>query len=313
MTETFLGDDILDSELVDDNYAIFRRDRNRHGRGVMLVVDASIPAKRRQDLETDCELLWIELSLTPANVLVGVFYNPPDSPSSTMTQLNNSLAAINISTPIVICGDFNLPNINWREASPSPTVYSTKAHLLCELIQEFNLQQLVTEPTRNSSILDLLITNREDLIQENEVVDGIPGSDHESVQFSINLAKKQLTRHRRLMYNFKKADFEAFGELLSKVPWNCCFLTDSIDDCWKSFKDVLLSVADQCIPKVTLKPKKRMFWLSDETLLQIKKKRRAYKLAKRNQNPHHFKRCRAFSDKVRNMTKRDPTLITCRK
>ena len=59
VTETFLGDDILDSELVDDNHAIFRRDRNRHGWGVMLVVDASIPAKRRQDLETDCELLWI--------------------------------------------------------------------------------------------------------------------------------------------------------------------------------------------------------------------------------------------------------------
>ncbi len=63
--------------------------------------------------------------------------------------------------------------------------------------------------------------------------------------------------------------------------------------------------ADQCIPKVTLKPKKRMSWLSDETLLHIKKKRRAYKLAKRTQKSHHFSKYRAISDKVRNMTRRD--------
>ncbi len=92
---------------------------------------------------------------------------------------------------------------------------------------------------------------------------------------------------------------------MSKIPWNCCFLTESIEDCWIHFKDVLLLAADQCIPKVTLKPKKRMSWLSDETLLQIKKKRRTYKLAKRTQKSHHFSKYRAISDKVRNMTRRD--------
>jgi len=33
ITETFLCDVILDSELVDDDYVIFRRDRDRHGGG----------------------------------------------------------------------------------------------------------------------------------------------------------------------------------------------------------------------------------------------------------------------------------------
>ena len=203
-------------------------------------------------------------------------------------QLSSSLKAINTSTPIIISGDFNLENIDWSETSPSPTTYSTKAHLLCELLDEFNLQQLVTEPTRNSNILDLLITNREDLIQGSKVVDGIPGSDHESVQFGVNLTRKPLSRHKRRMYNFRKADFEAYRELLSKVPWTCCFLTDSIEDCWRCFKDVILSVADQCIPKITLKPRKRKFWLSDETLLQIRRKRRAYKLAKRTAKSQHL-------------------------
>ena len=64
VTETFLSDVILDSELISDGFTIFRRDRDRHGGGVMLVVRNNIPASRRQDLETDCELLWVELSLS---------------------------------------------------------------------------------------------------------------------------------------------------------------------------------------------------------------------------------------------------------
>ena len=68
----------------------------------------------------DSEMLWIELSLSPNLLLMGVFYNPP---SSTMSQLSNSLAAINTSITIVICGDFNLPHINWSAASPNHLLY----------------------------------------------------------------------------------------------------------------------------------------------------------------------------------------------
>ena len=39
ITETFLSEDILNSELVDEtSFTVFRRDRNRHGGGVMLVL-----------------------------------------------------------------------------------------------------------------------------------------------------------------------------------------------------------------------------------------------------------------------------------
>ena len=79
ITETFLDDNILDGELVDQSFTIFRRDRNRHGGGVMLVLISGIPAYRHYDLETNCELLWVELTTTLRNILVGVFYCPPNS------------------------------------------------------------------------------------------------------------------------------------------------------------------------------------------------------------------------------------------
>ena len=44
---------------------------------------------------------------------------------------------------------------------------------------------------------------------------------------------------------------------------------DSIDGAWIKFKDLLLSVADQCIPKMSLCAKKRKHWLSEDTLQMI--------------------------------------------
>lgn len=77
ITETFLSDEIQDSEIVNSDFKIFQRDRNRHGGGVMFIIKSCIPAIRRQDLETDCEVLWIELFLRKVSVILGVFYNPP--------------------------------------------------------------------------------------------------------------------------------------------------------------------------------------------------------------------------------------------
>lgn len=73
----------------------------------MIIVRKSIPTTRRQDLETDCELLWVELSLATTKLLIGVFYNPPGSNTNTLIQLRNSLALVNTSSPVVLCGDFN--------------------------------------------------------------------------------------------------------------------------------------------------------------------------------------------------------------
>ena len=68
ITETFLGEDINNSEF-SEGYSVFRRDRDRHGGGVMLMVREDIPAIRRQDLETNCEVLWVELSFVPLEVV----------------------------------------------------------------------------------------------------------------------------------------------------------------------------------------------------------------------------------------------------
>ena len=305
VTETFLSSEILDGEVIDHGYTVHRRDRDRHGGGVLLIVHNSIPSTRRQDLETDCELLWVELSLTPTNLLVGVYYNPPGHNCGSLTHLRNSLAITPRSSPVVLVGDFNLPNIDWSSDSPTPTVSSANTTLMCDIVNDFNLQQLVHSPTRQLNILDLVLTDRVDCIDKVEVAAGLPGSDHDAVHFTTSLRKRKFSTQKRWSFNFKKADFEGFNELLSKVPWDCCFLSESVDDCWTHFKDILFSIADQCIPKIALHPRKSTHWLSEETLRLVRKNRRAYKLARRSNNPYHLRRYKTISNLVRNQTRMD--------
>ena len=44
------------------SYVVFQKDSNRHGGGVLILHCFSIPAMERSDLETNCELLWIQIS-----------------------------------------------------------------------------------------------------------------------------------------------------------------------------------------------------------------------------------------------------------
>ena len=56
-------------------------DRTRHGGGILLVCNIELGCVRRLDFETDCEILWCEISIPSqgSKFLVGVFYGPPSS------------------------------------------------------------------------------------------------------------------------------------------------------------------------------------------------------------------------------------------
>jgi len=104
----------------------------------------------------------------------------------------------------------------------------------------------------------------------------------EAVDFVVELARPRSSAERRIVYDFKRADFEMFRDRLSDIPWTSYLWGDSIEDSWQRFKDLLFAAADECIPKVTLRKRKKKTWLSDETLRMIRRKRRANRVMKRS-------------------------------
>jgi hypothetical protein len=64
-------------------------------------------------------------------------------------------------------------------------LYSNKINQLeIDLVEEYCLQQCVTEPTREKNILDLVLTTNENLVHKAAVMDGM--SDHQMIVTTIN-------------------------------------------------------------------------------------------------------------------------------
>ena len=64
VTETWLKEFFLDSEILDTGYTIFRRDRaEREGGGVFIAIKDNLDCRRRSDVETGLEMLCVELNL----------------------------------------------------------------------------------------------------------------------------------------------------------------------------------------------------------------------------------------------------------
>ena len=109
-------------------------------------------------------------------ILFGVYYRPP-SPSVGFLKLRESLAILPPAHHVLLCGDFNVPHIDWNTVSLQASPNSL-AQELCDLTNDFALEQLVSEPTRNENILDLVFSNEPLQASNVHVVNGLVGSDH---------------------------------------------------------------------------------------------------------------------------------------
>ena len=111
----------------------------------------------------------------------------PHAPLSALEALRSSVCSVVTQNQLVIlCGDFNLPHIDWDTISPSAR--TPAASMLCDMVSDCFLTQLVSANTHQDSILDLVLTNTPDDIVSVVVCDNIPGTDHDAVKFIISTA-----------------------------------------------------------------------------------------------------------------------------
>ena len=81
ITETFLDDSVYDSHILFLGYVAYCRDHDRHGGGVMILARKGITIVHCDDLESDCEIVWIELKGFTLPIVIGVLYRPSSATS----------------------------------------------------------------------------------------------------------------------------------------------------------------------------------------------------------------------------------------
>lgn len=136
-TETWLDPSVSSYEFFPANhFTVYRKDRqpNKKGQshgGVLIAVRNEFQSSEVKELQTNCEIVWVELTIqNTRKLLISSFYRPQPNDKVSLEQLNLSLSRItpNSRSVILVGGDFNLGNIDWKTSSIIPGKTNIKHH-----------------------------------------------------------------------------------------------------------------------------------------------------------------------------------------
>ena len=195
-TESWLNSSIKNGEIFPTSFNVFRKDRETStiGGGVFQISNEDLITSQLDNLSsTNSESIWTETQIKGINpIVICTFYRPPkDTQGFQLDELDQALSKLGnkINTQnIIIMGDFNLSNIDWGKMPLGHQHVNVPTH---------------TRGNSNNS-LDLVLTNRPDLIKKLSVVDGV--ADHNTILIDINISPKRKCRHKRNFFIRNKAD-----------------------------------------------------------------------------------------------------------
>jgi len=224
-------------------------------RGIAIFVKCSIRAHEFHDVEPFHEQLWLSVPLTNNDsLLLGCIYRSPSSDMLTSTsQLCGLLQSVaSLSTHLLVCGDFNYPNIDWFTGCGQTS--ESCAQQFLDTLQDQFLYQHVTSPTRYrqgqfSNTLDLVLTNEEHMIDSLSLLPGLALSDHTCIQFTYTCYTPESNNYVP-RYNTHQADYNKLWSLLSNVNWNDVLSNLSVLDAWDCFSDTFNRFLQQTVPIV---------------------------------------------------------------
>jgi hypothetical protein len=283
ITETWLTDEIDSDIFKFGEYSVYRRDRQTdpHG-GVMLLVHNSIPSELILR-NSDIEILWVLTDFGSHQTVLGVYYRANVSHVHELDLLRDELDVIvglYPLAPIVLTGDFNMPDIDWIRGF-SPNIYKQDEYL--ELFSEYNLTQVVDRPTRRDKILDLVLASEPSSILKVETHAPIGKSDHDVVECVISgTSRPERKDECQYRYIWSRAKWKELKQELQLINWWDIFLEEDLHDVdrlWTKFKAKIHRLIDLYVPKLNRTVESKISRLSKATLNAIRDKRRAHRQA----------------------------------
>lgn len=200
------------------------------------------------------------------SITLCIVYIPPNSSPIYYSDLLDYLRDLISSSPTIIMGDFNSPDINWSTLSGS-TCFSSS---FCDFVFDNNLHQLITSPTHiKGNILDLVITNLPDTITSISIDSHqeLPiKSDHFPISFSV-LFNSPFTKpicSPQYIYNYSKANWDGLIQHLLDYDFTTLFHSNSIEFIWSSLKSIIISVSNLYIPKIRIHSHQRPKWFTQD-------------------------------------------------
>ena len=308
-TETWLTGNIKNSELDLNSYDIHRRDRivkgNKNKRkkktgghgGVFICVKKqykSILVHEGKKSET----VFVKIN-TPRKppLILCCAYRAPKLKFEECQDICEEISEIKSKFPKSIfwlCGDFNLPDIDWEQNKIIGHQYSSSINqLFLDLINDLGLSQTVLNPTRGENILDLFFTNNLNLINKSTVIAGV--SDHEAVLIDSKLSiKTKKPNSRKILLwnqvdiNKIKQDAKNFNNLFKQSHSHSKII--NINEMGSCIQNNLDLIVDDNVPSKFSSTKIFPPWINTQTKRLIKNKNKWFQKAKQRNDPESWKK-----------------------
>ncbi len=307
-TETWLDASISNHDVSIEDYEIIRRDRNRNGGGIAVFIRSNIGFQPLDDLNNpNYECVWLKITSGHNSFILGSFYVT----ESTATQANdfieyldsvldliNQLQLSNL--PLFLIGDFNAKSSTWFNLQMNNAL----GIRLQGFVERNHMKQLINEPTRvvgNAiSLLDLVITNCENLVDSCGVSAPICNSDHGLIWTTINFTTPK-SNFVKSFFDLKGTDLDNLKHVLRSFNWDSMYESpdhsQNIKHWLHNFYELIKTNTKLISCKIRSNDKP---WFRNRLRHLISKRHRLYKKAKRSGSSDDWSRYHGVSKECLN-------------
>ena len=282
LTETRIDHNFADDDILIPGYSkpLYRKDNTRNSGGICVQLAGNVRAVRLTEYEhNNLELLWLRISTGGQSFILGVGYRNPELPVEYWERLDENLSRIVDtygSQNLILVGDFNEDLLNKR------------VHHFSDIINSYNLSQLINEPTRvthhSRTLLDPIIVGNVSYVKSSGVLPPIC-SDHSPVFVDFKCKLPKYYSFKRRIYDYNRADWARMENEIDNIKWNEIFDSNNVDDSAEILTMNLTRTINSFIPSKIIKFSNRdKSWVTPKIKHEIRKRNRLYRKAKRSRS-----------------------------
>lgn len=250
IAETKLDYSFVSAQYHVPSYAMYRRDRNANGGGLLIYIKQSIPHRVRCDLipttclGIECMILEVRLSKNSScsKRFIVTMYRPPNVHVSNLqrvlTEIIDKTAAE--SSQVYVLGDLNVD-------------FSVKTNALTDTLDVLHLSNLIEGPTcyksvNNPSSVDVVLTNCPRSVLESMSLHVGISDFHDLVVSCLRVFAPPIGKRTFTYRSFKGFDEGEFLRDLKSAPFHVAEMFDELDDRMDFHNSLFKKIADSHAP-----------------------------------------------------------------
>lgn len=286
VSETWLSRDYPSEYVAINNYQLVRADRPTRGGGLGVYIKNGFKYKmyhKNNSFESGLEQLWLKVKVKKKySIGLCVVYKQPNVNLNCLDDFYEVLERIYTEVDsIIIIGDININLLNEKS---NDSIYFKN------ILVNFNLNQMVTEPTRitenSESLIDIICVSDNLLVKSCENIEMHNVTDHMLTSCNIIVREDFPDDGKKYFRNFNNLDYANFGNEAIELNWNEIYIKNDINHKINLLNENINYLFDKYVPLVEYNPNKKKnppyITYTIKEMIHLKKKARSKYLRTKN-------------------------------